>query len=506
MAPLQPFCLTSRNGVVYAVSFAYDAAYTTESSYPDRIVLLSGSTINGQRQNMSWAVLSSNPRTQAGIFPDTGIPYTHVCGVSRDGSLFILHSTGLNQVFSVHIPVVKDAAMWVVQDTYYNSSFTQESASWARGPSLLLPTADFSTPPQAFDPKNDDMGDWMHLHSLNQHDLAVSRSNNGFPLSPQTVFPEQFQMSGMNAIASGIAYANKTLFLLSTMENSASVRIFPFEYNTSNPNWFDINSKGTEVGVAGPCTYRYSAIGTMGNLAFVLCSTSYTNPEDGAFTIINSTDFSARVTVSIPKSASDTRGDAGSKPVLVPFSSTNLMLADGSNLFWITMDGRFPTMNLYTLAPMKRFTSDNQNPDMTSEPLTFSGTDTFGIVVGFLVLAVVMVWVQRLFFKWRASRWVDADDIPGSKVAEDVQDPSLDQGPSDGHPPLSRYVPPTYSETDSIRNNSHKSVVPLTEVDSRSPRFGADELELMPFSSHPRPNVVTTITDGSSEDTPSHRE
>jgi len=138
---------------------------------------------------------------------------------------------------------------------------------------------------------------------------------------------------------------------------------------------------------------------------------------------------------------------------------------------------------------------------MTSKPLTFSGLYTFAIVIGCLVLAALLVWVQRLLFKWRASKWIDDSDIPGSKVAEEVQDQSQNQSSGGVQSPLGMYVPPSYSETDITRNNSHTSMTPLSATGDGSPSLRADELELVTFSSHPRPNVVTTITDGSSEDT-----
>ena len=185
MASLQPFCIASSNGVVYAVSFAYDLLSISTTSYPDYLVLLKGSTPTGLRQDMNWTAMPSAVlRTKVGIFPEPDFPYTHVCGVSRDGSMFMLHSFGAGLQFSVHIPTGNNSYIYMVQDVSQDSSVTNESSSWTRGPSLLMPTNDFYAQNATM---QEEMGDWMHLSSL-QSNLVVSRSNDSFPTLPQKIF------------------------------------------------------------------------------------------------------------------------------------------------------------------------------------------------------------------------------------------------------------------------------------------------------------------------------
>ncbi|GJJ77380.1 hypothetical protein EMPS_09739 [Entomortierella parvispora] len=256
MAPLQPFCIATRNGVVYAASFAYDVSTTTESSYPDHFVLLKESTSTGLRQDMSRTVMSSTPRERPGLFPEPGIPYAHVCGVSRDCSMFVMRTS-----------------------------------------------ADFISPHTTLE--DGGYGDWMHLHTRDHCDLAVSRSNNSFPKLPQTVFPEQFKLHDIRAEARGMAYTNRELHLLSRRDGRSNVRSIPFEYNETNPSSFNTNSSGTEVDIEmGLCEYEASAIAALDNLVYVLCTTSYYNPKVGTFSIIRPGDpASTNIPLNIPKSS-----------------------------------------------------------------------------------------------------------------------------------------------------------------------------------------------------------
>lgn len=173
------------------------------------------------------------------------------------------------------------------------------------------------------------------------------------------------------------------------------------------------------------------------------------------------------------------------------------MMADSGSLFWIdNTNSHSPTMEFYTIGTTPGYTSDNPNPDMTTKPLTFSGTYTFMIVIVSLVLAILLVWLQRLFFKWRASKWIDDSDIPGSKVTEEVQEGDHEHGGEGGNSTVP--IPP-YSETD--KHFTASAPLMTGETSSVSDLHRADELELVAFSSHPRPNVITIIPDEPTEHT-----
>lgn len=204
MASLQPFCVASNNnGVIYAVSFAYDLARITTSSYPDQLVLIKGSTPTGLRQDINWTSVSSAPRSTVGIFPEPPTPYTYVCGISRDSSMFMLRVGGSGQSFSVQIPTAKYVQITAVQDVSQGSQdpgITNEVASWMRGPSFLMPTIDFNSSQPVTTP-GDEILDWMHLDTLQRKsDLLVSRSNNSFPWTPQKSFPGAVSTQGQRLL------------------------------------------------------------------------------------------------------------------------------------------------------------------------------------------------------------------------------------------------------------------------------------------------------------------
>lgn len=141
---------------------------------------------------MNWTVTTSTERNNVGIFP--GLAYSHTCGVSRDGSMFMIHSGQGSQQFSIQIPTQENYSIDYVLDTYSNStknSPTRQLHAWAEEPSLLMPTTDFSLPQNTSttDTMHAPRQDWMHLHGLFGNDLAISRSNDSFPILPQKSIP-----------------------------------------------------------------------------------------------------------------------------------------------------------------------------------------------------------------------------------------------------------------------------------------------------------------------------
>lgn len=73
----------------------------------------------------------------------------------------------------------------------------------------------------------------------------------------------------------GIAYANNELYLLSQLDqNTSAVRSILFEYNATNPNWFNTNSAGVDLATLGGCTYQYSCMAALESLVYVVCSQS----------------------------------------------------------------------------------------------------------------------------------------------------------------------------------------------------------------------------------------
>ncbi|KAG0055331.1 hypothetical protein BGZ83_008971 [Gryganskiella cystojenkinii] len=441
MTPIQPFCIAANKDTVFAVAFAYNSMFPTSTSpTPDYFVLFNGTTPTGLRKDLTWTLITSTPRHDVGIFPD--VTYSHACGVSLDGSMFMLHSKSAdnNQKFSVRIPIRQNSVIKYVTDTEQTipDSYTW-SNGFTNGPNIVMPTTDFGPPtaPTTAAPRQSllEVQDWIHLQGAragNYTDALMFRSVNG-------TFPEYPQ--------SGMSISGK---------NNASYIIYDLQERISKIKWW----------ITPPNREKYTYW--------------VSNPV----------------------------------PVLAPISETSALLSDGVNLFWVDKD---LTFDFYNIDSVASFVADNPNPDMVTSPLTFSGTITFTIVIGFLILAANLVWLQRRFFKWRADKWVDDADIPGSKVAAEAESSNEDHGRFTGHSSqnhaatslsdqtlqdrgLSFYVPP--SSSTSTSGGEARTTITIGEGRSNNASSSggrSDELELVTFSSHPRPSVVTTITDGSTD-------
>lgn len=214
-------------------------------------------------------------------------------------------------------------------------------------------------------------------------------------------------------------------------------------------------------------------------------------------------------------------------PTLAVFTDHISLYADGQSLFWTDLSqGLFQK---FTMNVDAAYTSNNMNPDMSTLPMTLSSMDTLIVIMGALVLAVFLIILQRLFFRWQARQWLREMEALGSKVMvedEVVEDSDTDREDlASARPNLRRRTTsaPTFVENDTSHISTPSSKSQSTAVNglmlhepsaptmlgldeplpSESPSVGADlnGFEMQTFSSHPRPTIVTSITDGSTDET-----
>jgi len=187
------------------------------------------------------------------------------------------------------------------------------------------------------------------------------------------------------------------------------------------------------------------------------------------------------------------------------------------------------------------FSGSNPNRMMTTLPTTLPLWESILITVGALLFGLVLVWGQDARERWRKRHWVDSRDIPGSKLAADMNDGDFEAYQSAHQEETGRRLQAmaqrdTRQQQDelehrSVESRSHSRLSPQSlpqmltvgEHSGRgsstslltttvlgndeamngfgrpSPLLSGQSLESLQFSSHPRPNVVTTIADISAE-------
>lgn len=203
----------------------------------------------------------------------------------------------------------------------------------------------------------------------------------------------------------------------------------------------------------------------------------------------------------------------GQSPLLVAVSDKSFIYSDSSDVpkLYYSIDGN-GLMDNYTLSDIPLFSSNNMNPNWSSSPLTLSNLVSALVTIAALFVALFLFWAQEKFLRQRERTWIDDSDIPGSKVAEEMDEESfrvyqreeqermqrhVQEQISLGRPPeqnpFAPYADITVSpqfETSYTGTAVTTSREALTEAHSEPLR-----LEGLRFSSHPRPNVVTTIPD-----------
>jgi len=213
-------------------------------------------------------------------------------------------------------------------------------------------------------------------------------------------------------------------------------------------------------------------------------------------------------------------------PTLAVFNDYISLYADGQSLFWTDLSQGL--LQKFTINVDAAYTSNNMNPDMTTLPMTLSSLDTLIIVIGALFLGVLLVCFQRLFFRWQARRWLKEMEALGSKVMVDdevVEDSETEREDL----PSSRLKlrrrtssAPTFAENNTSHISTPSSSSQSTAMNglmlfepSAPTMLGVGEplsaegqsagedrggFEMQVFSSHPRPTIVTSITDGSTNE------
>ncbi|KAG0052627.1 hypothetical protein BGZ83_002343 [Gryganskiella cystojenkinii] len=562
--PLRPFCFAATSkGVVYAASFAYlDSRFDILSPEPNYFVILKGEPAsvsvpssdqdtNNNDNLLIWTAVTATERANvivgAEVIPGSGLS----CGVTEDETRFMLHArTDGDSPQSSTVQVL-------LSETLYNTSNSSNNGPFARIQTALdqrVPGRSFVsyltlTPVQDLMPSNSTStlatssrqpyGDWIQF--IRGGAIPYIQSVNGsFPSETQGSSELKNQLS---RFPEAMTVSNKTVYSLLSGDVQWSLMQTRFVYNSSSPSSLEILPQ-TELAFVFPsdqthsCSYGRSAMNIRYPNLYILCvSYYYEKIPSRLFRINLETRSFSQASIQFSKNTNRQKFDyySGVSWRLMSVSESTLLLAEhsvetGSNLYSINVETGF--LDTYTLNYIPNLHPNNPNPDISRSPLTLSDLESVLITVAALALALLHIWIKeqalkRKMRKRKGEDWFEEDDIPGSKLAEEMDEETFQAYQRQEQERIQRHLQEngdqienehriysdvavsTSFETTNVHrgsppnnnnvNTSSSSREVLTqELSASSPLFRADGLEQLGFSSHPRPNVVTTIPDDDS--------
>ncbi|KAG0052625.1 hypothetical protein BGZ83_002341 [Gryganskiella cystojenkinii] len=320
--------------------------------------------------------------------------------------------------------------------------------------------------------------------------------------------------------------SNKTLYSLVYVDSQPSLIQTRLTYNLSSASSLSMQPQTPELAFVFPsdqllnCKGRQSALNMRYPNLYIVCfSENYPDDNSPRLLRINiETKSFSQASIQLSKNTDrlELLRQRHNPWSLMAISESMLLLVDNSD--------QFP----------RHLHHNNPNPDMSRSPLTLSDLESVLITVAALVLALLHIWIKeqilkRKMRKWKGEDWFEEDDIPGSKLAEEMDEETFQAYQRQEQERIQRHLRENgdqienehriYSDgavstsldttnvhrrsspnNNNLNNLSSSRDVLTQEIPAPSSLFRADGLEQLGFSSHPRPNVVTTIPDDGSEE------
>ncbi|GJJ72874.1 hypothetical protein EMPS_05232 [Entomortierella parvispora] len=500
----------AQDGTVYAVALAYWDVYRyTVSRDPDYLVALKGSSFSNLAEDMVWVPLTATSRMNTNIMADQ--KYYHLCAVSDDQTQFILHT--------------KPADNWV-WDRYPRTFSTRIILSGPHSNNTVNPTMIMTV-------------DWPNV-TANQvvypwamasvQDLASANTTDDSSISSTTtpLFAEWVRFSTnfhgadcMQSISGAFSQLPRPVYFTALL-------VTPFtSFNSSSPTPFPPSLTSTQKIVIQnitACDSQSTAMTVQGSVAYIVCISSlYPAPCFIQVNILTGSISQVRITFANKAIAKKNWMDETMTPSLVAVSNQSFIYTDSLELprlyYSIDMNGN---MDNYTLGNVQLFSSNNLNPDWWNSPLTLSTASSVMVSILTFLLAVLLIWAYEKLLKRRRSTWIDDADVPGSKVAEEMDDEAFwayqrdeqvrvrhrdvqKESSSGRSPDQNPLAPHANVFVSSPFETSYTTTAVASSRDFLRERHSGPLREQLGLSNHPRPNVVTTIPDEESDDLSSFR-
>ncbi|GJJ72875.1 hypothetical protein EMPS_05233 [Entomortierella parvispora] len=534
---LHPLCMTAaQDGTVYAVALAYWAIYDyTTSRYPDYLVAVKGSSPSGLAQDMVWTPLTATARTNTNIMAEN--QYDHVCAVSDDQTQFIIHSKAGDKwprdrypsTFSTRVILsgphsnnTLNPTLWTTLDQLDNNDL-QPIDPWVMVAVQDLASVNTTNTTSTSSTTSSLFVEWVRL-STNYNGLNYMQSIQGFFSQPLSSFAFGGSLAAASSLSlTAMAVQGKMFYGLSPSPQVSLLATPLTSFNSSSSPHFPAQLTITQsiaIQSTSGCGAKSSALTVQGSVAYIVCiSLDYPSPPPTFMTVnIESGSVTqSPITYANKAIARKQWSYKAMAPSLVALSDKSFIYSDGLELprlyYSIDINGY---MDNYTLGDVQLFSSNNLNPNWWNSPLTLSTASSVMVSISTFLLAVLLIWAQEKYLRRRKRTWVDDADIPGSKVAEEMDEEAfrayqreeqervqrhVENQASLGRSP-DRDVYSPYADV-TVSSQFETSYTPSASTSRDALREShSDPLGLGPlgFSSHPRPNVVTTIPDEESND------
>jgi len=191
--PIQPFCVVSSNGTVYAAAFAYNRRAISTAQDPDWFVLAKGSlspspaaTI-AKPLDVTWTVVFFTLRTALNLFPD--VPFFYNCALSPDGATFLMRVALETQQFTVSLSTVSNSTTPIGYAPDSGAGNSTSNPLLATGLSMLLPVQELSPIPSSTNSTADQEWIQVQVERLGNMMYISQTTQGSFPRTPQVSIP-----------------------------------------------------------------------------------------------------------------------------------------------------------------------------------------------------------------------------------------------------------------------------------------------------------------------------
>ncbi|KAG0048172.1 hypothetical protein BGZ83_006829 [Gryganskiella cystojenkinii] len=352
--------------------------------------------------------------------------------------------------------------------TIYNAAFlisTRDLPGEQQKPSVLNNQSYSNRPFQ----------EWIYLYQTDSNQINYSTSNHGaFPTEPQGALSEFLDATRNQSHTMTFAYYNLTYLSLTSFWNSnLTLYTLPLYYNGTSPRPFQgpvpssplppppspLPSPMPSPTLAPPprsssllattlsnltletvdfpnvCYWYAGSMSIIGHNVYTLCTVSY----DGQMRLVktniwsnSSTTYEFRVFDATWSTIFDAPWSTtynNYAPSLLAVSNSFFLYTNHIDSFYYTLDVTTGDLSKFDLGLVPSFPgTTSPNLDTSNQkPLTLSTFGSLAIFAATLLLSWVLVECQSWFFRRQLRNWVDGSDIPGSKVAEEIDEETYQQ-------------------------------------------------------------------------------
>ncbi|GJJ72881.1 hypothetical protein EMPS_05239 [Entomortierella parvispora] len=432
-----------------------------------------------------------------------------------------------------------------LQKGFFRNSIDMNEKSVYHPPWTMISVQAVAADPSAHinvgsEPGHQPYGDWIHISQPTlARDISFSYSQSlkaSFPSQLMDGYLLRPDPSEGYLHLSSFAFQGNTLYGL-YHNNESTISSTTLRYNTSSSQMLEAPLENTRTWslpseLQSYCGF-HASIAVKDSVLYALCTTGIQYDDDTTLVRI---DTSTNITTKIPVKVDISKVDWTLHRVGGDYTSSLHIVNDGLLIYHISwlqptslfsIDTHTGELKSLMIDQIPTFSGSNPNRNMTARSITLATWESILITLGALIMGLFVIWGQGVRDKRRYRLWIDFDDIPGSKLADTTNEVTFEAHQRAHQEEMERQQPQQHRSTGSESNTRSSPQSPqslpqmltageqtswgsrtsllrasgLRDDDTMdrsgvsSPYLYDQSLASLQFSSHPRPNIVTTIAD-----------